>query len=57
MADERSRALAIFVARREEFKKDFERFLTSLATPQDARVKEGLCTIDELLQVFERVRP
>lgn len=57
MADERSRALAIFVARREEFKKDFERFLTSLATPQDARVKEGLRTIDELLQVFERVRP
>lgn len=57
MADERSLAQAIFVARREEFKRDFERFLTSLATPADARVEEGRRTIDDLLRVFERLAP
>lgn len=57
MSDERSFAQAIFVARREEFLRDFERFLTSLETPADARVVEGQRTLDRLREVFERLAP
>ena len=57
MADERSFAQAIFLARREEFQRHFERFLTSLETPADARVDEGQRTLDALRQVFERLAP
>ena len=57
MSDEKSFAQAIFVARREEFQRDFERFLTSLETPADARVNEGQRTVDGLHEVFERLAP
>lgn len=51
-----SLAHAAFIAERDFFERDFERFLTSLATPIEARRAEALETIRRLGAIGERLR-